>query len=92
MRLATFSPTLEEAEAFLHSRQQHYATAAGICLVVGIRDEADGGHGVVIARRVNETQAALVHVYSDGAPGGYSLLYGTAWRALKAMGFKTVVL
>jgi hypothetical protein len=83
--------TLKEAVRFLDSRKQVYRVPRDTVLVVGIADE-DGLHGVLIAGCNSGEEAHLGHVYSDGTPGGFSLLYGDAWRALKAMGYRRAVL
>ena len=78
---------LKEAERFLESRKQVFRKTKNPILVVGLEDEKGNRHGVFIAEREKKGIAALVHVYADGTPGGFSHLYGDAWRALKAMGY-----
>jgi len=97
--------TLKEAEEFLAKHDRHYkAPAEPICAVgVGEMQEVpigQGGssgfklmlHGAAILGRNSAEEAELAHIYADGSSQAYSLLYGGAWRALKALGYRTTVL
>ena len=81
--------TLREATKFLRERKQAFNPPKEAILVVGLKDD-DGLHGAFVAVKEDAETAALVHVYADGSPGGFSYLYGDGWRALKAMGFTYV--
>lgn len=82
---------LEDAERVLRERGQAYIRAKNVKLVQGIED---GGRicGVGIWAKVDETTAKRVHIYSDGRPLGFTVLYGQACRALGSMGFTTIEL
>jgi len=46
-------------------------------------------HGV-IAMRADGKSCSLAHLYTDGTGLVGSILYGAAWRAAKALGYKSV--
>jgi hypothetical protein len=82
---------LKDAEEFLKAHERHYkAPVAAIC-AIGVEDET-GLHGAVILGHLDKETAELAHVYADGASEAYTTLYGSAWRSLKALGYKKTVL
>lgn len=48
-------------------------------------------HGI-IAMKANGLECALAHLYTDGTALVGSILYGAAWRAAKALGYKQITL
>lgn len=91
MSVETVALTIHEAEAFLKSHERHYTMPTEPIAAIGL---SDGGtlRGAAILGRMDNHTAALAHIYVDGAWGGYSHLYGSCWRALKALGYRKVLL
>ena len=89
MRLVDIS--LADAEAFLAKHERHYKTSAEPLGASAVEDD-EGIHGVVIVGRRSPGVGELTHVYCDGASQGYTLLYGAAWRILKAYGYTSTIL
>jgi hypothetical protein len=83
--------SLADAEAFLATHERHYKTSAEPLGASAVEDDR-GLHGVVIVGRRGPGVGELTHVYCDGASHGYTLLYGAAWRILKAYGYTSAIL
>lgn len=81
--------TVEQAEKFLTSHERHYKSNALPVFALGISDGAICGAVIV---GVSGEDAELSHIYSDGESLGYTLLYGAAWRAAKALGYVRMIL
>jgi hypothetical protein len=58
--------------------------AIGVC-------EEQTMHGLIVMK-ANGYVCELVHLYTDGTALVGSLLYGAAWRAAKALGYKMITL
>lgn len=84
------SMTVDAAQEFLKAHARHYKTDASPIFALGL---SDGGaiRGAVIVGVTGE-DAAFAHIYSDGEYQGYTLLYGQAVRAAKALGYKKMIL
>ena len=102
--METVALSVKDAEAFLAKFDRHYKAPVEAICAIGV-GEYDAGtedaqneieilklHGAVILGRNLDGDAELCHVYCDGTSQGYSLLYGAAWRALKALGYKRAIL
>ena len=87
----TCTLSVKEAEAFLAKHERHYKAPVEAICAIGVRDE-EGLHGAVILGRRDEKTAELAHVYADGASRAYTLLYGSAFRVLKALGYEQTIL
>jgi len=83
--------SVKEAEAFLAKHDRHYKAPVEPICAIGVGGD-EGLHGAAILGRNSAEEAELAHIYVDGASQGYSLLYGACWRALKALGYRRVVL
>lgn len=90
MRLITIS--LEEAEKILLERKQNYGGTDGheVVKVHALVDEQGNIRGIGIWGRAGVTAAKRIHIYSDASPGGFTMLYGQACRALGSDGFTTI--
>ena len=84
--------SMPDAIAFLKTHERHYATSASPIAAIGLFDAEGNLHGAALLGMNAAMQAELSHIYCDGAWQGYSLLYGAAWRAFKALGYKMVAL
>lgn len=87
----TSAISVAEAEAFLKAHERHYKAPVESICAIAVTEGATLHGAAILGRRDNET-AELAHIYVDGASQGYSLLYGACWRALKALGYKSVIL
>lgn len=85
---------LEQAEKILRDRKQNYVRPKGAQVVKVHALKHDDGSigGVAIWARVDERTAKRVHIYTDGSPLGWTMLYGQGCRALGSDGFTTIVL
>ena len=90
--------TLKQAEEFLAKHERHYKAPVEPICALGVGDD-EGIHGAAILGRrtldgapMVSDDAELAHIYCDGASQAYSLLYGGAWRTLKALGYVKAVL
>ena len=89
--METRAISVKDAEAFLKAHDRAYKEPAEPICAIAVA-EGQTVHGAAILGRLDDETAALAHIYVDGASQGYSLLYGSAWRALKALGYKLAVL
>jgi hypothetical protein len=97
MRLALVPTTLREANAFIAAQHRHHGPVRGCVCVVAVADEQRAIRGVaVIGRPVarglqDGCTAEVTRVATDGAPNACSMLYGAAWRAVRALGYRKLV-
>lgn len=89
--METISLSVKDAEAFLAKHERHYKAPVEAICAVGVAD-AEGLHGAVILGRRDAKTAELAHVYADGSSQAYTMLYGQAWRVLKALGYEQTIL
>lgn len=79
--------SIEAAKAYF---EKHSAYRGEFNLAIAA---AEGGdvHGV-IAMKADGVEFALGHISTDGSAQIGSLLYGGAWRAAKALGYKQITI
>jgi hypothetical protein len=88
--------TLREANRFVQLHHRHHKPTRGCIVTLAVSDDA-GVRGVVIvgrpvARLLQDSWTAEVNrVCTDGTRNACSMLYGAAWRAVKALGYKRLV-
>ena len=96
MSLALVPTTLREANAFVALHHRNHGPSRGCICVLAVAD-GDVVRGVAIvgrpvSRRLQDGWTAEVNrVATDGARNACSMLYGAAWRAVKALGYKRLV-
>jgi len=97
MSLSVVPMTLEQANAFVTEHHRHHDPVAGCKFCIAVAD-ADGlvrGVAIVgrpIARMLDTGWTLEVNrVCTDGVHNGCSMLYGAAWRAAKALGFRRLI-
>lgn len=96
MSLAVCPITLREARAFVGRMHRHHRPPQGGLFAIAAAD-GEGVRAVVIvgrpvARHLEDGWTAEVtRLASDGARNACSLLYATAWRAARAMGYRRLV-
>ncbi|MCP4089628.1 MAG: hypothetical protein GY746_07525 [Gammaproteobacteria bacterium] len=88
--------TLKEANEFVSQHHRNHKPVVGHKFSVAV-SEGDQVRGVAIigrpiARRLDDGWTLEVNrVATDGAKNACSMLYGAAWRAAKAMGYKKII-
>lgn len=87
---------LDEANAFVKQYHRHHGKVVGHKFSIGLSD-GEKIVGVVIvgrpvARRLDDGWTLEVtRLCTDGTKNACSMLYATAWRAAKALGYKKLV-
>lgn len=96
MKLALAPITLREAAAFIESHHRHAVAPRGMKFAVA----AAAGDRVVgvaivgrpVARALDDGfTAEALRVCTDGTRNACSFLYGAAWRATRALGYRKLV-
>jgi hypothetical protein len=88
--------TLREACAFIEEHHRHHNPPRGCIFVVGVSDEGRIAGVAVVGRPVARMlqdgwTAEVTRVATDGARNACSILYGAAWRAARALGYRKLV-
>lgn len=88
--------TLAEANAFVTKHHRHHKPVPGakFCIAVSDGDQVRGVAiiGRPVARPLDNGWTLEVNrVATDGAKNACSMLYGAAWRATRAMGYKKLI-
>lgn len=91
--------TLREANAFVAEHHRHHKPRGGLnFFAVAVSDEgAHAVRGVAIISRPNAAPlcdgytAEVTRVCTDGTPNACSMLYGAAWRAARALGYRKLI-
>lgn len=95
MSLRLIPVTLREASAFVAEHHRHHAPPQGAMFAVGVGDDAVRGVAIVgkpVARMLNDGWTAEVtRVCTDGTRNACSMLYGAAWKAARALGWRRLV-
>lgn len=88
--------SLSDANAFVSAHHRHHPPVIGHKYSIAIHD-GESVRGVVIvsrpvARRLDDgVTLEVTRCCTDGVKNGCSMLYGAAWRAAKALGYKRMV-
>jgi hypothetical protein len=87
--------TLTDAHAFVAEHHRHHRPAQGGLFAVACGDETVRGVAVIgrpVARNLQDSWTAeVVRLATDGTPNACSMLYGAAWRACRALGYRRLV-
>ena len=88
--------TLKEANAFVEQNHRHHGPVVGHKFSIGLSDgEKIVGVAIVgrpVARHLDDGWTLEVNrLCTDGTSNACSMLYATAWRAARAMGYKKLV-
>ena len=87
---------LDEANAFVTLHHRHHKPVPGAKFAVAVSDD-EGVRGVAIvgrpvARNADDGWTLEVNrCCTDGARNACSMLYGTAWKAAKALGYRRLI-
>ena len=88
--------TLREAQAYLREHHRTHGEVRGMKFAIALND-GERVRGVVIvgrpvARMLDDGWTAeVIRCCTDGVANGCSMLYGAAWRAARAMGYRKLV-
>lgn len=88
---------LDEAAAFVKQHHRHHRPGPGGKFAVAVADESGTIRGVAIAGRPVARMShdgwtlEVTRVATDGCPNACSALYGAAWRAARALGYRRLV-
>lgn len=96
MKLAVVPMTLVEANAFVQRHHRHSVPTVGHKFSIGaaIDDDVIGVAivGRPVARHLDDGWVLeALRVCTDGTPNACSMLYGAAWRATRALGYRKLV-
>lgn len=96
-RLRVVPCELAESNAFVLQQHRHHGPVLNHRFSLAVIDEADDVRGVAIvgrpvARALQDGWTVEVtRVATDGCPNACSALYGAAWRAARALGYRRLV-
>jgi hypothetical protein len=88
---------LDEANAFVSLHHRHHKPVPGAKFALAVSDDAGKVRGVAIVGRPvarmsdNGWTLEVNRCCTDGAKNACSMLYGAAWRAAKALGYRRLV-
>lgn len=97
MKLRVVPVKFADACGFVSMWHRHHKPPAGCKFCLGVADEMDILRGVAIvgrpvARAFDDGLTLEVNrTATDGARNANSMLYGSAWRAAKALGYRRLV-
>lgn len=100
MALCLIPMTLREARAYVDRNHRHHRAPQGGLFAIGLFDESNPKSGVLgvaivgkpVARRLADGWTAEVtRLCTDGSANACSMLYGAAWRAARAMGYRRLI-
>lgn len=89
--------TLKEARAFVERHHRHHRAPQGGLFAVAVTEGSGVRLGVAIigrpvARHLQDGWTAEVtRLCTDGSRNACSMLYGAAWRAARALGYKRLI-
>lgn len=96
-RLTVVPLRRDEAQEFVRRVHRHHDPPPGDVFRLGVADESGEIRGVAmvgrpVARNLDDGWTLEVNrVATDGCPNACSALYGAAWRAAKALGYRRLV-
>lgn len=86
-----------DACGFVQMWHRHHTPPVGAKFWIGVADDEDVLRGVAIVGRPvarmfdNGMTLEVTRTATDGTPNANSMLYGSAWRAAKALGYRRLV-
>lgn len=97
VRLTVVPVDLSEAQEFVRVHHRHHGKVVGHKFSIGVSDADSVIRGVAIvgrpvARHLDDGWTLEVtRLATDGTPNACSMLYASAWRAARAMGYRKLV-
>lgn len=88
--------SLEEANEFVRLYHRHHKLVVGHKFSIGLTDGEQIRGVAIVGRPVarmsdNGWTLEVTRCCTDGVKNGCSMLYGAAWRAVKALGYKKLI-
>ncbi|SFA90810.1 hypothetical protein SAMN05216312_102170 [Cohnella sp. OV330] len=88
--------TFEDACEFVRQHHRHHVPPVGHKFSIAVADESKVVGVIIVGRPVarhldNGRTLEVTRCCTDGTKNAASLLYGAAWRACKALGYRRVV-
>ncbi|WP_231649975.1 XF1762 family protein [Gordonia sihwensis] len=89
--------TLAEAKAYIERHHRHHPAPVGHRFSIGVADQDAVVRGVIVvgrpvARHYDDgLTAEVTRCCTDGTRNAPSILYGAAWRAAKALGYRRLI-
>lgn len=96
-RLTVVPCSFREAVAFVNAHHRHHKPPQGHKFSLAVADEAGTVRAVCMVGRPvargndNGSTLEVTRLASDGCPNACSCLYGAAWRAAKALGYRRLI-
>jgi hypothetical protein len=96
-RLTIVPCTRSEAQAFVRQHHRHHRPSVGDVFSLAAADEAGTVRGVAMVGRpvarmlCDGWTLEVTRVATDGCANACSALYGAAWRATRALGWKRLI-
>jgi hypothetical protein len=96
-RLTIVPISFREASAFVERYHRHHKPSRGVRFCMAVSDEAGEIRGVSmvgrpVARHLDDGWTVEVNrIATDGCPNACSALYGAAWRAARALGYRKCI-
>jgi hypothetical protein len=93
----TITPiNLDEANAFVKKHHRHHKPVPGAKFAVAVSDDAEIRGVAIVGRPVSRMlddgwTLEVNRCCTDGTKNACSMLYGAAWRAAKALGYKKLI-
>ena len=97
MSLTIVPLTLRAAAQYIAEHHRHHKPPRGHRFSLGVIDAEGSLHGVAVVGRPSARAlddgltVEVTRTCTDGHPNANSALYGAAWRAARAMGFRRLV-
>lgn len=96
MSLSVVPLTLREARRYVADKHRHHRAPQGGLFAIGAAAEGAIVGVVIVGRPVARNSAdgwtaEVTRLCTDGSRNACSLLYGAAWRAAKAMGYRRLI-
>lgn len=96
VKLEIVPVTLKEANALVYELHRHHDPVTGHKFSIGISDGTKIRGVICVGRPVtialdNGMTLEVNRCCTDGVRNGCSMLYGAAWRAAKALGYKRLI-
>jgi len=96
MSLTLVPLSLAEANAFVRKVHRHHKPTVGGKFAIGVAQDTEIVGVAIVGRPVSRKwddgwTVEVNRVATDGTKNTCSMLYGAAWRAAKAMGYKRIV-
>ena len=97
MRLQIVPCSIQDASSIVRRWHRHHRPPLGALFALAVVDDCMTLHGVAIVGRPvarlsdDGWTCEVVRVATDGTPNACSALYGAAWRAARALGWRMMV-